>query len=316
MKNLIKNICYRIKNDKSYLIVYLILMPIFIFFAIYFTNSISYQLQVGVIGNHEITIDNHHVNIMNIDEVPKTSEFLLNKYDVVIQFEDGSYKILSAKGEAFEHQMQAVLEGREIETEEQNTRGAATNIVGFLLMVVGLLGVQLYMFYYEERSGINKRIMSTSITYKKYLLSHFVVNFFFLLIPAVIMILSAIFLFNIEILITIPQLVGVLSLLIFFATAFGLWINAITDSADNAMMYGNMFAIIGSIVCGGFAPITNNVIFNNVIQFLPQRQIMLLLENLENGLAVNILGIIYVIVISIILIIFAIRIEKRMISKR
>ncbi len=40
------------------------------------------------------------------------------------------------------------------------------------------------------------------------------------------------------------------------------------------MMFGNMFAIIGTIVSGGITQVTNNEIFNYVVQFFPQKQVM------------------------------------------
>ena len=41
-------------------------------------------------------------------------------------------------------------------------------------------------------------------------------------------------------------------LLCFFATAFGLWINVLSKTLEESMMLGNMFAIVGAIVSGGF----------------------------------------------------------------
>jgi len=315
MKELIKNLFYRIKINKAYLITYLILMPMFIFFAVYFTNSISYQMQIGLIGDVKLNIEDQNINLISLDEIPKDSEFLLNKYDVVIKYENETYEIISVKGEDYEQQIMNYLQGNIVESKEV-TRGAASNILGFLMMIIGLLGVQLYLFYFEERKGVNKRIMSTSINFPKYMLSHFLVTFLFLFLPAMIIICSAIFIFNIDILISIPSLIFVIFLLTFFSSAFGLWMNSVSKTQETAMSFGNMFAIIGSIICGGFIAVTDNKIFNNITNFFPQKQIMLLLENLENNLPINIFGIIFILVLSLFLILMAIIIEKKMISKR
>ena len=82
------------------------------------------------------------------------------------------------------------------------------------------------------------------------------------------------------------------------------------------MMLGNMFAIVGTIVSGGFVQVTDNEIFNAVVQVFPQKQIMWLLLSLENHTAVPVLGILYVAVISILFIVIAIIIEKKKLPNR
>lgn len=75
-------------------------------------------------------------------------------------------------------------------------------------------------------------------------------------------------------------------------------------------MFGNMFAIIGTIVSGGITQVTNNEIFNYVVQFFPQKQVMTTLSALENKNVLPTSGIIYSLLLSLVLIISAIVIEK------
>lgn len=82
------------------------------------------------------------------------------------------------------------------------------------------------------------------------------------------------------------------------------------------MMFGNMFAIIGTIVSGGITQVTNNEIFNYVVQFFPQKQVMTTLSALENKNVLPTSGIIYSLLLSLVLIISAIVIEKRKLSVR
>ena len=82
------------------------------------------------------------------------------------------------------------------------------------------------------------------------------------------------------------------------------------------MMFGNMFAIIGTIVSGGITQVTNNEIFNYVVQFFPQKQVMTTLSALENKNVLPTSGIIYSLLLSLVLIISAIFIEKRKLSVR
>ena len=82
------------------------------------------------------------------------------------------------------------------------------------------------------------------------------------------------------------------------------------------MMFGNMFAIIGTIVSGGITQVTNNEIFNYVVQLFPQKQVMTTLSALENKNVLPTSGIIYSLLLSLVLIISAIVIEKRKLSVR
>ena len=82
------------------------------------------------------------------------------------------------------------------------------------------------------------------------------------------------------------------------------------------MMFGNMFAIIGTIVSGGITKVTNNEIFNYVVLFFPQKQVMTTLSALENKNVLPTSGIIYSLLLSLVLIISAIVIEKRKLSVR
>ena len=82
------------------------------------------------------------------------------------------------------------------------------------------------------------------------------------------------------------------------------------------MMFGNMFAIIGTNVSGGITQVTNNEIFNYVVQFFPQKQVMTTLSALENKNVLPTSGIIYSLLLSLVLIISAIVIEKRKLSVR
>lgn len=316
MLKLINMTFYRIKDNKGFLITYLVLIPIVIGIAVYFTNTISYNVNVGIVGTIE-TVENKEIHYTKLEQVPENSELVLNTYDaIIIQNEEG-IEIKSTNGKEFEQAILLMVTGQ-IDTlqDNSNQRGAASNILGFLTMVILLLGVQLYKYYFDERNGINKRIMGTSIRTSEYMLSHFLVVLGFLFIPAVTVIIGAIVIFNITIAIAMWQFVLVLFLLCFFATSFGLWMNTVSKTLEESMMIGNMFAIAGSIISGSFVQVTDNQIFNNIIQFLPQKQIMSLLEALESNTTIPYIGILFVIGISIVLLTLGILIEKKKLPSR
>ncbi len=410
MYKLIKLILYRIKHNKAFLITYLVLIPIIIALAIYFTNSISHTIQIGIVGDID-TSQNSQIKYTYLDTLPSTSELVLNQYDAIIVQDDKNIDVLSTKGETYNQTITLLINGQiDSLPVNDNQRGSASNILGFLMMVILLLGGQIYKYYFDERTGINKRILSTSVSCYQYLLSHFIVVYIFLFIPATIIICSALFVFKITLSIAqrilstsvscyqyllshfivvyiflfIPatiiicsalfvfkitlsiapwkfililallcffatsfglwsnvlsksleesmmfgnmfaiigtivsgwKFILILALLCFFATSFGLWSNVLSKSLEESMMFGNMFAIIGTIVSGGITQVTNNEIFNYVVQFFPQKQVMTTLSALENKNVLPTSGIIYSLLLSLVLIISAIVIEKRKLSVR
>lgn len=316
MLKLMKLIGFRITSNKAFLMTYLLLIPIVMAMAIYFTNSISYSMSIGIVGDVE-TVGNDSIEYIYLDTMPDTSKLVLNQYDAIIEQTSQGMEVTSTKGEQFDQAIQLLVSGQiDSLPNDSVERGTASNILGFLMMVVSLLGVQIYSYYFDERNGINKRILSTSVPCYQYMLSHFTVVFGFLFIPAILVICGSIWAFDIILSIALWQFVLLLVLLCFFATAFGLWINSLSRSLEESMLFGNMFAIVGSIISGGFVQVTNNEIFNQVVQVLPQKQIMSTLSALEGNTTIPYLGIGYVFVVSIVLIIVAIFIEKRKLPTR
>ena len=243
MLKLMKLIFYRISHDKAFLIVYLVLIPIVMGIAVYFTNTMSYQMQIGVVGDIE-TVVNDEIQYIPLKEIPKNSQMVLNQYDAVVYQEGLNVKVLSTKGEEYNQAIQLLMNGQIDSLSTDKGRGTASNILGFLMMVISLLGVQIYSYYFDERKGINKRILGTSVHCYQYMLSHFIVVFSFLFVPAVTVICGALFIFDIALSIALWQFVLTLMLLCFFATAFGLWINVLSKTLEESMMLGNMFAIV------------------------------------------------------------------------
>lgn len=312
----IKLIIYRIKNNKAFLITYLVLIPLILAMAVYFTNSISYNIQIGVVGNMKIA-ESDKIDYVYLDTLPTTSELVLNQYDAILIQERQDIEVISTKGEEYNQAVKLLINGQiESLTNTANQRGTASNILGFLMMIISLLGVQLFKYYFDERSGINKRILGTSIHCYQYLVSHFIVVFGFLFIPAAVVICSVIYIFNIVLSIAMWKFLLVLLLLCFFASVFGLIVNVLSRTLEESMMFGNMFAIIGAIVSGAFVKVTDNQVFNTIIQIFPQKQIMSLLEMLENNIDISYGGLFYVMILTIVLIGLAIIIEKKKLPNR
>ncbi|MCL2354565.1 MAG: ABC transporter permease, partial [Oscillospiraceae bacterium] len=262
--------------------------------------------------------ESEYINIVRLEENPKVSKLVIGRYDAIIIFEDDSFKVETTRGEDVRLVIEGMLTGEitEINIEDEETRGAVSNILGFNMILTLLLGLQIYMFYFEERGGINKRIVSTNVSYLKYLFSHFAVVLIYLFIPAVVIITSSLFLFNLYTSIAISQIVFIIFVLCFFGASFGLFISTVSKSLEASFAVGNMFVILTSLISGSFVAVTDNRIFTAITQILPQRQIMDHIGNLENMVAGNWTGMVYVMVVSLVLILIGTQTEKRLMSKR
>lgn len=316
MLKLMKLVLYRIVHNKANLITYLILIPIVLVMAIYITNSVSFLLHVGIVGDIEV-VENPNIQYTDLTEVPATSQIVFNEYDAVIVQEQQEIKVISTKGEDFNRMIPLLVSGQIDSLPETGVqRGNATQIIGFLMMVVSLLGVQIYTYYFDERKGIHKRILGSNVHCYEYILSHFIVVLGFVFVPAVIVLCGIITFFHITLSIALSQFIIVLFLLCLFASSFGVWVSTVFPTFEESMMFGNMVAIVGTILAGGFVEVTHNEFFHLIVQALPQKQIMLLLNALENHSSLPIVGIIYIIGLSVIMVIMAMIIEKKKLPTR
>jgi len=316
MDKLIKMIFFRIKDSKGFLITYLVLIPIIILIAIFLTNNMTTKANIAIVGRDDILVESDEINISVIEEVPTDAELVIGKYDAVIVFEGNSYEVITTKGEDVKLAIQDVLEGKEPNWNDESSRAGVTNIFGFTMMVILLLGVQMYAFYFEERKGINKRIVSTNISYLKYILSHFIVVLIFLYVPVAVMVTISIYVFNIVTVLSILQVLAILFVLCFFATSFGMFLNTLVKTFETSMMFGNMTIILTTTISGGFAPVTDNKIFNTITQILPQKQIMDYIIALENNVDTHLWGIAYILGLSIVFIILGAIFEKKLMPTR
>jgi len=316
MREIIKMIFYRVKNNKGFLITYLVIIPIIILIAILLTNNFTIKANIAIVGREDLQIQSDDIKVTILNEEPRDVDLVLGKYDAVVIFQGDAFEIKTTRGEETKQAIEEILKGNVPNWGSGNTRGAVSNIFGFNMMIILMLGVQLYKFYFDERNGINKRIISTNISYTKYLFSHFIVVFLFLFVPACIMIISSIFIFQISTAVTILQILFILFVLCLFATSFGLFLNTLAKSIESSMMIGNMIMILTTIISGSFVAVTDNKVFTAITKILPQKQIMDYTIALENKTNSNLMGIIYIIGLSAVFTLLGIWAEKKLMANR
>ena len=310
MINVIKGILYRMINNKAYLIMPLVITPIAIAAAIYFSSSFMTKANIGVVGGTKININSDEINIISLENKVPLSDLVKNKYDAVISFENGKVVVDTIKDEAFKNKLEKMANGEKVTIEEDEKRGVASNIVGYITMFVILLGVGLYKFFFDDKNGISKRIVSSNISYEQYVFSHFVSVFLMVFVPTVVITVLSRELFNLNTSVTALDLVFIVMILSFLASAFGLLMSSVTRSEESATMLGNMINIITTLLAGSFFTISNNWIINVIGNIMPQRHILNFTIALENGNGISYTDIGIVIVVSFLMIISSFLISK------
>ena len=315
MINVIKGILYRMINSKTYLIIPIAITPIVIAAAIYFSSSFVEKANIGIVGNYNVNINSDEVNIIKLENKVPLSDLVKNKYDAVVSFENGKVQIDTIKGNDFKSKLEKIINGENVTMKDGEKRGVAANIVGYITMFLILLGVMLYKFFFDDKKGIAKRVISANISYEQYVLSHFISVFMMIFVPTVLVTILAKEVLKLDTNVTALQLAFIVMILSLLSSAFGLLISSIVKEEESSSMLGNMINIITTLLAGSFFTISNNNLISIIGNLMPQKHILDFTIALENGGGINYLDIVNVISISAIMIIFSYLINKYKIRK-
>lgn len=315
MINVIKGILYRMINSKTYLIMPLIITPIVIAAAIYFSSSFVERANIGIVGDYKGNFNNDEVNIIKLENKAVLSDLVKNKYDAVIYFENGKAQVDTIKGNDFKSKLEKIVNGENVPMKDGEKRGVAANIVGYITMFLILLGVMLYRFFFDDKKGIAKRVISTNISYEQYILSHFISVFIMIFVPTVLVTILAKNMLNLDTRVNTPQLAFIVLTLSLLASAFGLLISSVVKEEESASMLGTMINIITTLLAGSFFTISNNSLISIIGNIMPQKHILDFTIALENNKGISYSDINKVILVSIIMIIGSFLINKYKIRK-
>lgn len=310
MINIIKGILYRMINSKTYLIMPFIITPIVIAAAIYFSSSFATKINVGVVGDYNVKFNSDEINIIKLENKVPLSDLVKNKYEAVIYFENGKSKVDTIKGDDFKIKLEKIVNGENVTIKDDEKRGVVANIVGYITMFLILLGLMLYRFFFDDKKGIAKRIISANISYEKYVFSHFISVFIMIFVPTVLVTIIAKEVLNLDTRVTGPELAFIVLILSLVASSFGLLMSSVSKDVESVSMFGGMINIITTLLAGSFFTISNNNLINILGNIMPQKHILDFTIALENGRGLGYTDILNVILISIIMIICSFLINK------
>ncbi|EKQ56764.1 MULTISPECIES: ABC transporter permease [unclassified Clostridium] len=310
MINVVKGILYRMIINNTYLIMPLIITPIVIGAAIYFSSSFVERANIGVVGDYDVNFNSNEINVIRLEAKVPISELVKNKYEAVISFEDGRAVVDTIKDNDFKNKLERIANGEKVTLEDGEKRGIASNIVGYITMFVILLGVMLYRFFFDDKKGISKRVISSNISYEQYVLSHFISVFLMIFVPTVLITVLSKELLKLDTRVTTLELAFIILVLSLLSSAFGLFMSSVTKEMESASMLGTMINIITTLLAGSFFTVSSNNLINTIGNIMPQKHILSFTISLENGIGINYVDIISVIVVSLVMIVCSFLINR------
>ncbi|NFE08600.1 ABC transporter permease [Clostridium botulinum] len=287
---ILKNNFYRIISKKSIIINTIIFVPLMIMAAVYFTDKMEIKGTIAVVSeNKSVNLNTKYLKVKVLDKKPKMSELLLNKYDAVLEDKgNGKIQITTIKGDKFKNTIENYLKSpqninKNIDIGEK--RGVGTNILGFLIMIILIQSVGLMVMYPEDRDFKTfRRILISPVSEGKYLLAQGIFNFIIIYIPVFLAIVITKAVFNVDIGFSYDNLAILLSIITFLGTAFALFITSAIGDLESSLMLGSVIITLTSILSGSFHSFSdNNKILDIIINILPQKSYLTLVQGVENG---------------------------------
>lgn len=291
MLKILKNNLERVLKKPEIMLTACIVIPFLIGIAVVFTNvkkkeTIAYIPMKDSI--YELPQDERYV-IENLDKAPNMSELILGKYTFSVEETKSEFLITTMKNE-YEYQAMKVFfetgslpDGYISEDEEMKNRGTGTNILGFLTMLLLVLGVAFSTLFPEDRKlRTFSRILSSNITAKKYIAAQVIFTFVCVYVPTFLAIAGAKIIFKVNIGVDLATMVALVSVLALLSTSFGIFLASVLE--ENLNLIASGISIVTCVLAGCFININlNNQIFSTVIKILPQKALMDMIHGIEMG---------------------------------
>lgn len=292
MIKILKNNLLRIKAEKNYIFMVLIITVLTIFLAVYFTAKFEVKGNIALVKNEgKFDTDIRYLNIDIVKTAPKASDLVIGKYDAIATHNrNGKFDIVTNKGDDFKKYVEVMLETHgKANITIGDTRKVGTNILGYLTMFILMEGSIFMKFYSDDKNnGVLKRTLSSPVSMKAYLFAHCIFNFFMMYIPIMFILVVEKQLLNVNIGFSYFQYSYLLAILVFLSTAFGLFISSLIENTDDSMMMSNIVVILTSILGGSFNEITSkNGVVDKIVNLIPQKNYITLVQGIENNISIS-----------------------------
>ncbi|GGP16939.1 ABC transporter permease [Oceanobacillus neutriphilus] len=286
MLSLIKNKFLRIPEKLHILIIAVIVMPLFIGAAIFFSGHFMTSYKIAFITDQAVSIpENEAMRINKMNEAPTASSLAMGEYNAFVETnKNGEFTVTTLNDESDKKAIQTFFEtGKLPEINKTEQRGTGTNILGFVLVVALMQGVALTTFYPDDRNNATfKRILTSPAESKQYLAAQGIFTFIGLYVPTFTAIAITKIIFGAEIGFGLGTLAILLVILTSLATAFSLFMASIMNR--NISLATSGISIVTCIMAGCFFSFTgDSEVLDVISNILPQKAFMAMSQTVENG---------------------------------
>lgn len=305
MINILKNDFFRVRPRLGSVIVMFAMTFVSIFFAVYVTGIQQVKGHIALVTNSSTaSIDTKYLSVEVMKEKPLRSALVRQQYDAfVVDKGNGNYEIDTLRNNDFKNMLQVLLKNPKAPIPAQKTdRSVGVNIVGFLMIFLSM-GAFFYFFPFadDKEQGQLLRIAASPVSFNGYLASHFIfcLSSF---VPAWAM-LAVLQAAGWNIGFTLLQYAGLFLLLGLLGISFALLLNTLIKKPDNANMFGTSVITITSTLAGCFYSFSkNNIVMDDIVKALPQKQFMDFALNLQNGEAMShLFPVFYILALSLVM---------------
>ncbi|MBT2575509.1 ABC transporter permease [Bacillus sp. ISL-51] len=290
MINLFRNRLERMLTKKSVIIVAIVIIPIMIGAAIYFSGQTLLKDTIAVVADEAKDIPSDpRINIVQLDKKPPLSSLVLGHYNFLVEKKGESYKVTTLKTESDKESIEQLFNKGYLpksyrgEDQIRAERGIGTNILGFISMLILIQGVALTTLFPEDRVlKAFSRILTSPISVGKYLFVQSIFTFLCLYIPSYLAIVTTSYVFGVDIGYSFEILAILLGILTIFATGFSIFMASLMER--NISLVTSGVSIVTCVLAGCFISFTStNVFLNTICTMLPQKAFMTLIHGIENG---------------------------------
>lgn len=295
--SIFKNNFSRVIRKKSIILLALIITPIMVAAAIFFTSKTAVKLHIAMYSSDQAyNTNNKYIEIKGVNTKPKNFELLLGKYDAVVtkepngRFDVNTLRSIKTKNELKRYFNNHSTDAKElVQSIHTDSKRTGANILGFLTVIILFLAISLMTLYPEDRDFATfRRVLISPVSAKKYLFAQGLFVCAVVFVPAYISVLFCKFVFDVNIVFSLGTFTALLALICILAVAFSLFMTTVIDNLDNCILLSSFLIVTLGVLSGCFSSVeyTNKIVdfFTNMI---PIKSYMIMVQGLENGNSIS-----------------------------
>jgi len=289
MRAILRNNLRRLWTQKQLIVLLVVFTTVATAAAIFVSTGLEQIWNVAVVSSQPEGMEADNVNFIEVEQIPSRADLVSGRFDAILIINaDDSYELDSIKSDETTSRLIAALEGKQDSTALFSDRGTGTNVLGFLMMFILLMGsTAMYMYADDKEQNHIIRVAASPVGIGTYQFAHCLFNFCFLYFPIMLILFIVRWISGVTLNYSFLELAGLIAVLCAFSTTFCLLLySLLSNRAEAAKMTGNTIIILTSILAGSFYAFDKgNHALELLITVLPQKAYLTLADKLEQGAA-------------------------------